>query len=101
MREDVELVASWPHMHEIGSAFSQTLERDGEPDRTIIELTGWSFEAQLIYDTPLSLLAGDRLTTSCTFDNYKDFTVVPGLGTEDEMCFNFMYATPAVSNLCN
>lgn len=99
---DVELLASWPHMHEIGSAFSQTVERADTGDiESIIELTGWSFEAQLIYDTPVSLKAGDVLQTTCTWDNFKDFTIGPGLGTADEMCFNFMYVTPPVRSLCD
>lgn len=99
---DVDLVASWPHMHEIGSEFSQIVERaDTGAEESIIELSGWAFEAQLIYETPLSLKAGDILKTTCTWNNYKNFTVGPGLGTDDEMCFNFMYVTPALSALCN
>ncbi len=101
VREDVELVASWPHMHEIGTEFSQVVEHADGTNETIIKLSGWSFEAQLIYDTPVSLREGDVLTTNCSWDNFKDFDVNPGLGTADEMCFNFMYVTPAVGSFCN
>lgn len=101
VREDFEVLASWPHMHEIGSEFVQNVERVGGAEETIIELTGWSFEAQLIYHTPTSLKRNDVLRTSCTWNNYKDFTVVPGLGTADEMCFSFMYATPARDRFCD
>ena len=62
-----------------------------------IHLAGWSFEAQLIYDPPLVLRPGDTLRTTCVFDNPHEETVRSGPRTTDEMCFNFLYATPPPS----
>lgn len=101
VREDTTLVASWPHMHEIGSEFITVVERQNGSVESIIELSGWQFEAQLIYDTPIELRAGDVLRTTCSWVNNTGSTVVPGLGTSDEMCFNFMYVTPNVPTFCN
>jgi len=102
VNSDVELFATWPHMHEIGSAFDQSVTRTGTNAlESIVALTGWAFEAQLIYDTPMSLKVGDRIKTGCTWENYKNFTVSAGLGSADEMCFSFMYVTPPIEGFCN
>jgi mono/diheme cytochrome c family protein len=87
------LFGGMPHMHQLGSAFSTHLERAGE--RTpLVSLTGWDFESQLFYSFPASLAPGDVLVTTCTYDNPRDEAVRFGEGTGDEMCNNFMYATP-------
>jgi hypothetical protein len=97
---EVEVIASWPHMHEIGSAFYQDLIRVDGTTESIIELTGWQFEAQLLYDTPFTVVPGDVLRTTCEWFNTKDFTVGPGTGTADEMCFDFVYISPAEPGFC-
>ncbi len=100
VNEAVELVASWPHMHEIGSAFSQELIRQDGTSEMVLELTGWNFEAQLIYDTPHMLQPGDVLRSTCEWENNTNQLVVPGTGTADEMCFDFVYVSPPSSNFC-
>ena len=67
---------------------------------TIVELTGRHFEAQLLYHTPMTLYEGDELDVTCIWDNPHDHDVNFGTGTDDEMCFSFMYVTPAHSNFC-
>jgi len=92
--ENSTVFAGIPHMHEIGSGFEQyVLHPDGTRDE-VVSLTGWSFETQLLYDTPVTLAPGDKLITTCEYDNTTDHTVNNGFGTGDEMCFNFMYITP-------
>lgn len=100
VQRDVFIRASWPHMHEIGSAFNTTIDRADGTEETLIDLTGWSFEAQLIYDTPTQLHPGDTLRTTCEFDNPYDHTVTFGEGTGDEMCFNFLYISPPMESPC-
>lgn len=99
--EQTEIVASFPHMHEIGSEFHSHIERSDGSRESLIDLTGWSFEAQLAYQTPTTLEAGDKITTQCIWDNPHDRTVGFGLRTEDEMCFNFVYVTPPNAGFCN
>ena len=92
MEQEANLIASWPHMHEIGSEFETVLIRENGERESVISLTGWSFEAQLIYETPMTLQPGDKLETTCTFTSDRDQITTFGPGTKDEMCFNFMIA---------
>lgn len=94
VQEGTTVLAGMPHMHEIGSAFNQEVRRGEDTIMPFIDLSGWVFETQLFYSTPFTFEAGDRLVTSCTFENPTDSTVFSGTDTADEMCFNFMYVTP-------
>ncbi len=95
------LLASMPHMHEVGSGYEQTLLRGGT--RTpIIGITNWQFESQYFYEHSLTIQAGDRIETACTFNNTTSRTVTNGSRTTDEMCFGFTYVTPPPpSEYCN
>jgi hypothetical protein len=95
---ETNIVASWPHMHEIGTEFESVIERDDGTEETLISLTGWSFEAQLIYDTPMTLYPGDTIKTTCTYYNDRDQITTAGTGTKDEMCFNFFFADQPICN---
>ena len=95
---ETNIVASWPHMHEIGTEFESIIEREDGTEETLISLTGWSFEAQLIYDTPMTLYPGDTIKTTCTYYNDRDQMTVAGTGTKDEMCFNFFFADQPICN---
>lgn len=55
----------------------------------------FDFNAQVSYPTPLTLRPGDRLVTTCTYQNPRDVTVTTGTASESEMCFNFVTAYPA------
>ncbi|MBX2803043.1 MAG: hypothetical protein KTR31_35500 [Myxococcales bacterium] len=92
---DFEVVASMPHMHEIGSTLEVNIQRPSGETDNLIDLSGWFFESQFWYDTPLQVRAGDVLDLTCGYVNPTDRTVWAGLGTSDEMCFNFMVVTPA------
>lgn len=90
------ILASMPHMHEIGSAYEQLLLR-GTQRTPIITLTNWRFESQYFYELPVTLQAGDRIETGCTFNNTTSRDVRSGSSTSDEMCFGFTYVTPPPS----
>ena len=92
--QDFDVLTGIPHMHEIGESFQQTIERLDGTLEEVIALSGWSFEMQLFYDTPVQLKAGDTLVTRCTYQNPYDYEVTSGEGTSDEMCFNFLYVSP-------
>lgn len=87
------ILASMPHMHQIGSGYEQFLLR-GTQRTPIITLTNWQFESQYFYELPLTLQAGDRIETACTFNNTTSRDVRSGSSTTDEMCFGFTYVTP-------
>ena len=92
---DFTIVAGMPHMHEIGDTFLHTVTRaDSGQTETLIELEGWSFDLQFFYSMPMEIRTGDTMTIRCGYRNDKDRTVTGGLGTTDEMCFDFIYVTP-------
>lgn len=97
---DFTIYGGMPHMHEIGSAFTHTVTRaaNGQPE-TLIELSGWSFDEQYFYAFPMEIRAGDRMNIRCDYRNDKERPVTAGLGTTDEMCFNFIYVTPRNGSL--
>lgn len=95
--EPSRIVGGMPHMHEVGSAFREHVERVGGGQDDIVSITGWDFHAQLFYDTPVTLAPGDRIYTECTFVNPRAEVVRTGPRTEDEMCFHFAYVTPPPS----
>lgn len=106
---DTRLVASFPHMHERGVRFEQVISRawrerpvgeEGWED--VITLSGWDFESQYVYDTPMDLSEGDLIKTTCVYENTGDEPLRFGEKTEDEMCFNFAYISPPIGyTLCN
>ena len=94
--EETTLLATMPHMHDIGKEFHMEVERADGSREDLLGLWGWSFEAQLFYEIPVTLHRGDKLRTTCVFDNPSETeTVFFGANTSNEMCYAFTYATPA------
>lgn len=95
VQREHQVIAAFPHMHEIGYALQSTLYRDGGDDpEDFITLTGWDFNAQYFYAIPTTIGPGDRIVTECTFRNMTERRVSYGPRTQDEMCYNFVYVTP-------
>lgn len=88
------LLAGMPHMHNIGTGFTQEIVRANGARESLISLQGWQFESQLFYDFNTEFQVGDRLITRCDFNNTSATMVRSGERTSDEMCFNFAYVTP-------
>lgn len=95
VRDDMTAFIGFPHMHEIGSEFHETIIRQDGTEESLIDITGFSFENQPFYDYNIELKAGDKIRTTCLYDNQTDRAVRGGFRTEDEMCFDFMFVTPA------
>lgn len=97
---DTTLLAGMPHMHRLGSEFEETIVRAGATgSEPLVHLTGWEFSTQLFYRLPVSLHAGDVITTTCTYENPSADAVPFGPGTAQEMCDDFVYATPPPTEL--
>ncbi len=92
---DFDIIAGFPHMHEIGSTFTHDVIRQDGSVENLITLTGWNFEAQYFYEIPVRVNAGDQLRMVCGYDNPTNSMVVGGQNTSNEMCFNFMVVVPA------
>jgi hypothetical protein len=95
IQTELSIVASLPHMHEIGQSLKSTIIRADGTEEDLITLDGWDFNTQLFYDTAgLTVGPGDRITTRCIFENPDDTERVFGPYTLNEMCYNFLYVTP-------
>ena len=94
IKDKMTFIAGMPHMHETGTHFDSTIVRANGTTEPLIAIKGWSFEMQPFYSYGVTLEPGDKLITRCTFANKTGKTVSFGAGTADEMCFNFIFATP-------
>ncbi len=94
--KDMTSAMGLPHMHEIGSEFHETIIRAATgQEESLVDLTGWSFENQPFYDYNIPLKAGDKIKTTCVYKNDKSTPVLGGFKSSEEMCFDFMFITPA------
>ena len=92
--EPLTVIASGPHMHELGLSLTSTITRADGRTEDMITLTGWDFDSQLFYDMDrLQLQPGDSIQTNCVFENTTDEDRSFGAFTADEMCFNFLFVT--------
>jgi len=92
--DPINILYSWPHMHKLGTHMKSVVNRAGGAKETLYD-GDFSFEFQVVHDTPLKLMPGDTITTTCTFNNTTPGHVSFGQSTNMEMCFNFAYAWPA------
>lgn len=92
--EPIHILRSWPHMHQLGRHMKTVIDRAGGGTETLVD-EPFNFNTQYSYNTPTTIMPGDTLTTTCTFQNDTPGDVGYGMRTTDEMCFNFVTAWPA------
>jgi len=104
--------ASWkllgvaPHMHQHATRFASNIEAAGG-NACLMNIPHWDFGWQGGYflQQPVELAVGDKITTTCTYDNDTASQIKFGEATTDEMCFGFLYvvaaAKPTFSGLVN
>ncbi|MEE2755511.1 MAG: hypothetical protein VYA30_02565 [Myxococcota bacterium] len=93
--EPMTIIATLPHMHELGISLKSTIQRADGTEEDLITLTGWDFDSQLFYDGQgLQLEPGDKVVTECVFENTFAESRKFGPYTQDEMCYNFLFVTP-------
>lgn len=94
----LDLYGVLPHMHAMGRSLRfDVVHADGSEDCGA-EVKSWDFDWQLyyFYETPIRLGAGDRVRVTCTFDTREATEpVLPGWGTDNEMCLLGVYLVPA------
>lgn len=89
----INVISASPHMHKRGRRMASIIHRQGGGQDVLIDQP-FDFENQLIYPTPTVINPGDRIETTCTFDNSVGGVARFGPRTEDEMCYNFVVAWP-------
>jgi hypothetical protein len=87
----------FPHMHQYGRTQRVEIMKGGAPKACAVDVKSWDFNWQLyyFYDQPLRLEPGDKVRVTCGFDTSKRTdAVLPGWGTENEMCFLGLFLVP-------
>jgi hypothetical protein len=94
----VHILASFPHMHQLGRRLTTDILRGGleSATETLVDVDPFQFQNQRYYPHEPEVLIhpGDALRTRCVYDNPNDHAVFLGEGTGDEMCFNFVMLYP-------
>ncbi|MFW6197457.1 MAG: hypothetical protein ACOC5B_01200 [Myxococcota bacterium] len=100
---EMNVLASSPHMHQLGERFTtEIIRNEGTDDESVEPLTDvdpWDFNNQTSYphDPPVTVEPGDGVRVTCTYDNPYNSTVEWGENSEDEMCFDFLLVYPLPS----
>jgi hypothetical protein len=91
--EPIHIIAATPHMHLKGTAMQVTVARaNGRVD--VVHDEPFSFQNQRGYQEDIIINPGDSITTACSYNAPATF----GQGTNDEMCYWFALAYPALSD---
>ena len=85
---------SWPHMHTFGVAFDSRLKRASGVEEVLASTDAYSFYDQVTYPTNVVAEAGDKVVTTCVWNNPTSDIVPFGEATSEEMCFNFISYYP-------
>lgn len=95
--DGLELHSANLHMHGIGQSGEVTLERDGAASEMLLAIPRWDlgWQRDFTFAQPKLFtrdqIAGTKLRVRCTYFNPKEQPVYGGLGSDEEMCFNFSY----------
>lgn len=85
--------AVFPHMHQYGTHLKTTLTVGGVPH--VLYDDAYSFEHQKIVPfEPITLAAGDTITTDCTWNNTSANTLTYGESSDTEMCYSILFRYP-------
>ncbi len=89
------LFAYWPHMHK--TAKHSKLELIRGTTTTVLHDLAYDFNEQKYYKPPaeVSVLQGDKIRVTCSYDNTTGQTLHFGDSTNDEMCFIGLYRYPS------
>ncbi|EYF00725.1 monooxygenase [Chondromyces apiculatus] len=94
----LEVLGVMPHMHERGRTFEMSVSTGGQKE-CVARVDAWDFHWQGLYwyRTPPRIEASSLVGVTCTYDTRDaEGPVLPGWGTENEMCMSsFMVAPPA------
>lgn len=98
--DHVEVYGVMPHMHERGRKLKLEI---GAPDSMACaaDVQSWDFGWQFFYfyEQPFEIRAGTQVRVTCTFDTRgKTEPVLPGWGTQNEMCLTALYVVLPANN---
>lgn len=95
LKNDINVVGTWLHAHEIGSRLWTEVYRDGNMVGELGREDPFFFDYQTFKPQSAVIKPGDELRTHCVYDaSGRDFPTSGGEGTDDEMCINFLLYYP-------
>jgi hypothetical protein len=94
--DSIHIIGFEPHMHKIGKHMTTKVTHMDGMIETIFDQP-FNFGSETHYFKDYELKPGEKLTTSCTFDNTSDVGVPFGESSDTEMCYQFTFAWPAHS----
>lgn len=102
---DINVVASWMHMHQLGTQSLTTLHRKGAAleDYTYIhnvEFWDFNFQQTVAFAEPIVVQRGDRMNVHCYYNTLsRTEPTAMFIGSEDEMCVLMLYYYPRIPNM--
>ena len=98
---NITVIASLHHMHQTGTRLSTAFFAKNGTLRRNITTEYFDFHHQRgMGMVPLQLKQGDVFRTSCSYDtSAQSSPVVWGIGSQNEMCIDFLYYYPAQTNI--
>ncbi|MCS6902170.1 MAG: hypothetical protein RMJ98_06165 [Myxococcales bacterium] len=85
---------AWPHMHTLGVAFDSRLKRTSGAEEVLASTDNYNFYDQVTYPVNVVAEAGDKVVTTCVWNNPTSEIIPFGEATSEEMCFNFLSYYP-------
>lgn len=83
-----KIYSVWAHQHGLGRSVSMELVRADGSTQCLLKIPKWDFNWQSIYKLKefVAVKPGDKVRTTCVWDNPHPREVKYGEGTADEMC---------------
>jgi hypothetical protein len=92
MSEPVQLIAAFPHLHQLGTALHFEVGDSLDHMKDVYSRDPYSFDDQHTEDLDLKLNKGDKTRVTCSYDNDTPDEVTFGESTHNEMCFFIAFA---------
>ncbi len=100
--QKVMLHGVMPHMHQLGHKYRMTIAQGDAEETCAADVQRWDFHWQRLYfyEQPIPLTADTRIGVTCDYDTTsRKEPVLPGWGTQNEMCLATLYLTVPASEL--
>lgn len=91
MDKPVKIFLLTSHTHQLGEKFVIKIKGGPRNGEVVYTSTDWHHPEVISFPTPITLKAGEGLTSEITYFNTKDTPVYFGLSSEDEMGIIFGY----------
>ena len=92
VRQQVHLIAGFPHMHLLGSAMRFEVGPSKDALQEVFKRDPFEFGNQSIDKLDVMLAPGNVTRVTCTFNNTKEQTISYGESTLNEMCYFIGFA---------